>query len=75
MTVTVYDKPNCTACEATKRWLDRRGIPYETKRLSPASPVMELAAANGWTSAPIVVAGASSWSGFRPDLIDKIKNI
>lgn len=73
--VTVYTNENCAACEATKKWLERRGIPYRLEWLKGNLEAMELAAANGFTAAPIVVAGSVSWSGFRSDLIDKIKEI
>ena len=72
MAVTIYTTPNCPACDHTKRWMERRGISYEVMKLSDSVAVMEFAAAQGFTAAPVVIAGAESWSGFRPDLIDKI---
>ena len=30
MTVTVYSKPMCVQCDATKRALDKAGLPYDT---------------------------------------------
>lgn len=73
--VTVYTAKNCPACTATKSWLERRGIAYRLEWLKESIEAMELAQANGFTAAPIVVAGGESWSGFRPDLIDKIEII
>lgn len=73
MPVTIYTTSNCAACEATKKWLDRRGVPYAVEWLKESVEAMELARAHGWTAAPVVVAGSVSWSGFRPDLIDKIE--
>lgn len=73
--VTVYTTKNCTACDSTKKWLERRGVPYRVQWLKESLEAMELAQANGYTAAPIVVSGAVSWSGFRPDLIDKIEII
>ena len=26
--IEVYTQPNCPACDATKMWLNRRGVPY-----------------------------------------------
>ena len=72
MAVTIYTLPNCPACDHTKKWMERRGISYEVKRLSESVTAMELATVRGWTTAPIVIAGAESWNGFRPDLIDLI---
>lgn len=73
--VTVYTTKNCAACEATKKWLDRRGVPYRVEWLKGSLEAMELAQAHGYTAAPIVVSGSVSWAGFRADLIDKIEII
>ena len=72
MAVTIYTTPNCPACSHTINWLKRRGMSYEVHKLEDSTPAMELAKAMGWTTAPIVIADAASWSGFRPDLIDQI---
>lgn len=73
--VTVYTAMNCIACTATKTMLEKRGIAYRLEWLKESMEAMELAQAHGYTAAPIVVSGSLSWSGFRPDLIDKIEVI
>lgn len=71
MMVTVYEKDKCTACTNTKRKLEDVGLPYETADLMEP---MNLAAAKALRhmSAPVVVVGDDSWSGFRPDKIDEL---
>jgi glutaredoxin-like protein NrdH len=73
VSVTVYTVPNCTGCTATKRWLDKRGVGYETVDLSADTVSRERLAGLGFTSAPVVevddLAGQERWSGFRPDLL------
>jgi glutaredoxin-like protein NrdH len=74
VTVTVYTKPNCQPCRATKRYLRERGIPFEEASIEEPG---NLAAAKslGFMEAPVVVfapdgAGSEqSWSGFRPDML------
>lgn len=73
MAVTVYTMPNCRACEATKAWLDRRGVPYTVETLARSPDALALAAAHCITAAPVVVAGAEVWGGFRPNMIDRLK--
>lgn len=29
--IEVYTQPNCPKCDATERWLQRRGIPYRER--------------------------------------------
>ena len=67
--VTVYVLPNCIQCTMTKRALDTVGIRYEVVDLSTDDAAHDLVSELGYRSAPVVVAGAESWSGFRPDRI------
>jgi glutaredoxin-like protein NrdH len=65
--VTVFTKPGCVQCDATKTMLDAKGITYDTADLTDPAVLAE-AKALGFTSAPVVVV-REAWSGFRPDLI------
>ena len=74
MQIIVYTRPNCSPCIATKRALQRRGLAFE-ERSADDPAAQALAAAHGYTAAPIVQAGSRSWSGFRPDRIDGIRPV
>lgn len=67
MTITVYTKPQCPQCEQTQRWLDGRGIAYESRDVTADQGAREEALALGYLGAPVVVAGTEHWSGFRLD--------
>ena len=67
-TVTVYTKPACVQCTATKRALDKSGVAYTLVDITdPAA--RDHVIALGYRQAPVVVAGDTHWSGFRPDMI------
>lgn len=70
MSVIVYSNPNCTACEQTKRFLTVKGIEFEAKMIQDSPEVFSLIEEKGYASAPIVVAGEDSWSGFRLDKLN-----
>lgn len=72
MTVTVYSKPACVQCNATYRALDKKGIAYETVDMSQDVDALERVRALGYMQAPVVMAGAEHWSGFRPDKIEEL---
>jgi glutaredoxin-like protein NrdH len=72
MSVIVYSNPNCTACEQTKRFLTVKGIEFEAKMISDSPEVFSLIEEKGYTSAPVVVAGDDSWSGFRLDKLNTL---
>lgn len=69
MTITLYTKPDCVQCDATKRALDKAGLAYTTIDLTQDVAALELVQQWGYRSAPVVSAGDEHWSGFRPDKI------
>lgn len=72
MTVTVYTKPACVQCNATKKALDKAGLDYELVDISVDDTARDYVMGLGYLQAPVVVAGDDHWSGFRPDSIKAI---
>ena len=72
-TVTVYTKPACVQCTATKKALDKAGIlGYRPVDITEDPDARDFVMSLGYTSAPVVVAGGEHWSGFRPDRIKAV---
>lgn len=69
MIVTVYTKPDCVACDQTKRHLRKRGVAFTE---GDVAAVRDLAVSRGIMAAPVVVAGPEIWGGYRPDRIDAL---
>lgn len=72
MTITVYSKPMCVQCDATKRAFDKQGVSYEIIDMSVDAEALEYVKSLGYVQAPVVMAGEQHWSGYRPDLIKKV---
>ncbi|AZV94173.1 glutaredoxin-like protein NrdH [Kerstersia gyiorum] len=72
MIVTVYSKPACVQCVATYRALDKQGITYQVVDLTEDAVALQKVRDLGYQQAPVVVAGADHWSGFRPDKISAL---
>ncbi|APT91996.1 glutaredoxin [Corynebacterium phocae] len=72
MSITVYTKPACVQCTATKKALDRAGLDYELVDISLDDEARDFVMALGYTSAPVVMAKGEHWSGFRPDRIKSL---
>jgi glutaredoxin-like protein NrdH len=72
MSITVYSKPACVQCNATYRALDKRGVPYDVIDITKDPAALDMVKSLGYLQAPVVVAGADHWSGFRPDKIDAL---
>lgn len=69
MSITVYSKPNCVQCDATKRALNKANLEYTEVDLMADAEALEAVKALGYQQAPVVMAGGDHWAGFRPDLI------
>jgi glutaredoxin-like protein NrdH len=75
MTVTIYTKPDCMPCRATKRALTKRGVEYVE---APAREHVATLARYGYQAAPVIVVEDTTgevvdhWSGYRPDKCDTL---
>lgn len=69
MSITVYSKPRCVQCDATKRALRKQGLDFAEVDMSQDLSALEMVKEMGFQQAPVVVAGDDAWSGFRPDKI------
>lgn len=67
--ITLYTKPACVQCTATKKALDKVGLEYTTVDISLDDEARDYVMALGHLQAPVVVNGEDHWSGFRPDRI------
>lgn len=73
MTVTVYTKPSCVQCDATKTQLDSSGIKYNIVDLTESPEALATVKGLGYLSAPVVVTEDEHWAGYRPDKINGLK--
>jgi glutaredoxin-like protein NrdH len=71
---TVYSKPACVQCDATKKAMDKLRIDYQIVDISEDSDARGYVMALGYLQAPVVVADDDHWSGFRPDRIKALVN-
>jgi glutaredoxin-like protein NrdH len=66
MQVTVFTTPTCPQCEMTKKVLTKGDVKFDVVDLSTNPEAMAMVKDElGYTAAPVVVAGAQHWSGFR----------
>ena len=74
MTVTLYSKPACVQCDATKRRLDKLGVPYVTVDVTEDPKALAKILAWGYQQVPVVDTGTAHWSGYRIDLLNGLIN-
>ncbi len=72
MSITVYTKPACVQCNATKKALDKAGLAYELVDITLDNEARDFVMALGYVAAPVVIADGEHWSGFRPERIKQL---
>ena len=69
MGITLYTKPACVQCNATKRALKKQGLAFDEVDLTQDAEALATVKSLGYQSAPVVFANGDHWAGFRPDKI------
>ncbi|MDN5601629.1 MAG: glutaredoxin-like protein NrdH [Brachybacterium sp.] len=69
MDITVYSKPLCVQCDATKRALNKAGVAYDVVDITEDADALATVKSLGYVQAPVVITSEDHWSGFRPDKI------
>lgn len=74
MSITVYTKPACPQCMATKRKLDKLGLDYRLVDLTKDEEARDhVVNTLGYSAAPVVeVDGDDHWGGYRPDDLEAL---
>ena len=70
--VIVYSKTACGKCVFTKKWLESHNIPFEEKRTDLDDTARKEVEELGYQTLPVVVAGDTHWSDFRPDKLAQL---
>lgn len=65
--VTVYSKPACVQCTATKRDFDKKGVAYTEVDLTQDDAALARLTALGYAQVPVIITDLDQWTGFRPD--------
>lgn len=64
--ITLYSKPNCVQCTATKTYLDRKNISYIPVDVTQDEEAYAHVQSLGYLQVPVVEVGGRHWSGFDP---------
>ena len=68
MSITVYTKPACVACNQTKKTLDKMGLSYNVVDITEDAAAYDKVVSMGFMSAPVVVTDeGGSWAGYQPE--------
>ena len=73
MLIVIYTRNNCVQCHATKKAMESRGLDFEMVNVDLQPDQADSLRAQGFRQLPVVVAGETSWAGFRPDMINRLR--
>ena len=69
--ITVYTKPSCPQCNATKNELNKKGLVYSTIDVTKdKAAYTKITEEYGYKSVPVVVTQTGHWAGFQIDKLD-----
>lgn len=79
LTITLYSRPSCVQCTASKRHMDGKGIVYETVDVSLEENEKDLLALKSlnYLTAPVTLVSNGDvkndvhWGGYQPHKIDE----
>lgn len=70
--ITLYSKPACLQCDATKIILEQNNISYKEELITTIEN-LALVKSWGFMQAPVINAGnGNRWSGFRPEKLAEL---
>ncbi|ELQ3995919.1 glutaredoxin-like protein NrdH [Enterobacter bugandensis] len=72
MSIIIYTRNDCVQCHATKRAMESRGVAFEMVNIDLVPDAADTLREQGFRQLPVVIAGDTSWSGFRPDMINRL---
>lgn len=63
--ITLYTTPGCEGCDAARKLLNDRGLPFKEVSVTEDAQIEELKAAAGANSVPTMIVGRSAQRGFE----------
>jgi len=72
MRITIYTRNDCVQCHATKRAMESRGVEFEMVNIDQVPEAADTLRDQGFRQLPVVIAGDTSRSGCRPDMINRL---
>lgn len=73
MRIIIYTRNDCVQCHATRRAMESRGLAFEMVNVDQQPDAADILREQGFRQLPVVNAGDLRWSGFRPDMINRLR--
>ena len=71
--IKVYSKPNCMACNFSKKYLEDRGVEFEEIDVFKNAEALAMLRDKGFAELPVVDVNGEFHTGFQPNILAKVK--
>ena len=70
--ITIYSKPNCMACNFTKKYLNDKGVKFKEIDVFEDDEALAMLRDEGFSQMPVVNMDGEFHTGFQPNLLAKV---
>ena len=70
--IKIYSKPNCMACNFTKKYLNDKGVKFKEINVFKDAEALAMLRDKGFSQMPVVDVNGDFHTGFRPDVLSKV---
>ena len=70
--IKIYSKPNCMACNFSKKYLEDKGVKFEEIDVFQDAKALAMLRDSGYSEMPVVDVNGEFHTGFRPDVLSKV---
>jgi glutaredoxin-like protein NrdH len=70
--IKLFTKPGCQGCRQSKKFLERRGVAFQTVDVTEQPDAVDQIRDMGYASLPVLVTDQGHWSGFQPDRLAQL---
>ena len=70
--IKIYSKPNCMACNFSKKYLDDKGVKFEEIDVFKDAEALAMLRDKGFSQMPVVSIDGEFHTGFQPNILAKV---
>ena len=71
--ITIYSKPNCMACNFSKKYLTDKGVEFEEIDVFKNAEALAMLRDKGFSQMPVVSIDGEFHTGFQPNILAKVE--
>ena len=72
--ITVYSKPNCMACNFSKKYLEDKGVEFKEINVFEDKEALAMLRDKGYSQMPVVDVNGEIHTGFQPNVLAKVES-